>query len=317
MMEAFEHIAIALAQTILVVACSPLVTGLIQKLKARLQCRTGASVWQPYRDLLKLLRKGTVQSDTASAMFRIVPALVLAATLVAAALVPVVWAPGDGDTTQFPLGDAIVLTGLLALARFLTAIGALDAGGAFGGMGASREMTVGVLVEPVLMLVVFSVALAGGTTDVGELAARRIEVPSFHAPDLLALLAMLVLLLAETGRIPVDNPDTHLELTMLHEGMLLEHSGPGLACMILANHVKQLAMISLVAAIFLPIGLAVRLTAVDLAIAIAAFAAKVAALSVFLALVESSYAKLRFFRLPQFLGVGFVTGFLALSLRIL
>ncbi|TMQ14282.1 MAG: formate hydrogenlyase [Deltaproteobacteria bacterium] len=302
---------------ILIAACSPLVTGVIQKLKARLQCRSGASVVQPYHDLMKLLRKGTVQSDTASGMFRVLPALVLAATLVAATLVPAVWVPEDRAAAQLPLGDAIVLTGLLALARFLTAIGALDAGGAFGGMGASREMTVGVLVEPVLMLVVFSVALAGGTTDLGRLATHRLAVPSFHAPDLLALLAMLVLLLAETGRIPVDNPDTHLELTMLHEGMLLEHSGPGLACMVLAGHLKQLVMISLVAAIFLPIGLATQLAPYAIALALAAFAAKVLVLSVFLALVESSYAKLRFFRLPQFLGVGFVTGFLALSLRIL
>src|SRR5262249_47581784 len=163
------------------VASAPLVTGVIQKLKARLQCRAGASVWQPYRDLVKLLRKGTVQSDTASGLFRVLPALVLAATLVAATLVPVVWVAGDGDATRLPLGAATVLPGLLALGRFLTGVGALDAGGAFGGMGASREMTVGVLVEPVLMLVVFSVALAGGTTDVVQLAERRIEAPAFHA----------------------------------------------------------------------------------------------------------------------------------------
>jgi len=317
-MDRLTHIGMSLAQMGLVVMCAPLVTGIIQKLKARLQSRRGASVWQPYRDLAKLLRKGTVQSDSASAVFPAVPVLVLAATLCAAALVPVLWAGGAPPASSLPLGDAILLLSFLALARFLSAIGALDAGGAFGGMGASREMTVGVLVEPVLMLVVFSMALAGGTTDLGELAARRLDdLPAFGAPDLLALFAMLVLLLAETGRIPVDNPDTHLELTMLHEGMLLEHSGRGLAFMVLATHVKQLVVMAMVAAIFFPTGLAASAAPAATALALAAFAGKVLLLAVFLGLVESSYAKLRFFRLSQFLGVGFLTAFLALGLRIL
>ncbi len=310
------HVARTAVQVALVVAAGPLVTGVVQKLKARLQCRRGASVWQPYRDLAKLLRKGTVESDTASPFFRAVPALVLAATVTSAAMLPVLWAPADGATP--PLGDAILLVALLALARFLLAVGALDAGGAFGGMGASREMTVGALVEPALMLAVFSVAVSGGTTDVGLLAARREALAlSWTAPDLLALFAMLILALAETGRIPVDNPDTHLELTMLHEGMLLEHSGPGLACIVLATHVKQLVTLLLVAALFLPLGLARGAAPAELALALAAFAVKVLLLAAFLALVESSYAKLRFFRVPQFLGLGLVCAFLALALRVL
>ncbi len=310
-----DQIGRTAAQVALLVAAGPLVTGLVQKGKARLQCRRGASVWQPYRDLWKLLHKGTVQSDTASPFFRAVPVLVLAATVTAAALVPVLWAPAGGDR---PFGDAILLVALLALARFLLAVGALDAGGAFGGMGASREMTVGLLVEPALMLAVFSVAVSGGTTELGLLAARREALAlSWAAPDLLALFAMLILALAETGRIPIDNPDTHLELTMLHEGMLLEHSGPGLACIVLATHVKQLVVLSLVAALFLPLGLAQGWGAAGLALALGAFAVKTLALAAFLALVESSYAKLRFFRVPQFLGLGFVCAFLALALRVL
>jgi formate hydrogenlyase subunit 4 len=310
-------VARTFAQAGLVVLAGPLVTGFVQKLKARLQCRRGASVWQPYRDLAKLLRKGTVQSDTASPFFRAVPVLVLAATVTAAAMLPVLWAPAGAAT--LPLGDAILLVALLALARFLLAIGALDAGGAFGGMGASREMTVGLLVEPALMLAVFSVAVTGGTTDVGLLAARRGSLwpLSWQAPDLLALFAMLILALAETGRIPVDNPDTHLELTMLHEGMLLEHSGPGLACIVLATHVKQLVTLTLVAALFLPLGLARGSAPGEIALALAAFAVKVLLLATFLGLVESSYAKLRFFRVPQFLGLGLVCAFLALALRVL
>ena len=310
------HAARTALQAALIVAAAPLVTGVVQKLKARLQCRRGASVWQPYRDLSKLLRKGTVQADTASPFFRAIPVLVLAATLTAAAMVPVLWASAGPAT--MPLGDAILLVALLALARVLLAVGALDAGGAFGGMGASREMTVGLLVEPAMMLTVFSVAVSAGTTDVGLLAARRAPLAaSWTAPDLLALFALLILALAETGRIPVDNPDTHLELTMLHEGMLLEHSGPGLACIQLATHVKQLVTLTLVAALFLPVGLATDGSPPAIALALAAYAAKVLALAAFLGLVESSYAKLRFFRVPQFLALGLLCAFLALALRVL
>src|SRR5512137_2716693 len=168
------HTIETVAQAALLVLLGPLVTGFIQKLKARLQCRRGASLWQPYRDLAKLLRKGTVQSDTASPFFRAIPVLVLAATLATTVMLPVLWA----GSAPLHFGDAILLLALLSLARFLCAIGALDAGGAFGGMGASRGMTVGLLVEPALMMAVFSVAVAGGSTALGDLAARRATVPA-------------------------------------------------------------------------------------------------------------------------------------------
>ena len=305
---------LVLIEMTLLVLLGPLVTGTIQQLKARLQCRKGAGVFQPYRDLVKLFRKGTVQADTASGLFRVVPVFVLAATVAAGALVPVVRV----GPAAFPLGDAVMLLGLLALARFLTAIGALDAGGAFGGMGASREMTVAPLVEPVLMMVVFSTAIAAGTTELGALAAHRGSswMLAWGAPDFLGFAAMLVLLPAETGRIPVDNPDTHLELTMLHEGMLLEHSGPGLGCMLLASHTRQIVTLGLVAALFFPVAPPYG-GAAGLLVAAAAFAAKILALAIYLALVESSYAKLRLFRVPQYLGVGFVCALMALALRIL
>jgi formate hydrogenlyase subunit 4 len=312
-----SHIWLAIAQAGLLVLVGPLVTGYIQKLKARLQCRTGASIFQPYRDLNKLVRKGTVQSDTASAFFAAVPVLVLAATVTCATMVPVLWI--QAEDLALPLGDAILLIALLSLGRFLTAISALDAGGAFGGMGASREMTVGLLVEPALMMVVFSVAVVGGTTELGELALRResLSAMSMQAPDLLGFFAMLVLSLAETGRIPVDNPDTHLELTMLHEGMLLEHSGPGLLCLTLAAHTKQIVVLTLVTALFSPIGLARGTSAQAIGLALLAFGTKTLVLATFLGLVESSYAKLRFFRVPQFLGLGLLCAFLSLALRIL
>lgn len=306
---------LVLIELIVLVLLGPLVTGTIQKLKARLQCRQGAGILQPYRDLAKLFHKGTVQADTASGFFRSIPVLVLAATMAAGALVPVLRA----GLPAFPLGDALMLLGLLALARFLTAIGAFDAGGAFGGMGASREMTIAPLVEPVLMMVVFSTALAAGTTELGSLAAHRGSswIIAWHAADFLGFAAMLVLLPAETGRIPVDNPDTHLELTMLHEGMLLEHSGPGLGCMLLASHTRQIVTLGLAAALFFPAGPSDGGGAADLMLGAGTFAAKILVLAIFLALVESSYAKLRLFRVPQYLGIGFVCALTALALRIL
>ncbi len=313
-MIAERPLLLVAAELALLVLLGPLVTGLIQKMKARLQNRQGATVIQPYRDLAKLFRKGTVQADTASGFFGTIPVLVLAATVAAAALVPVV-RTGPPD---FPLGDALLLLGLLALARFLTAIGALDAGGAFGGMGASREMTIAPLVEPVLMMVVFTAALGSGTTELGALAAHRGTswIAGWHAADFLGFAAMLVLLPAETGRIPVDNPDTHLELTMLHEGMLLEHSGRGLGCMMLASHTRQLVTLGLASALFFPVGPGGAGPAA-LLLGLGAFGAKILALAVYLAVVESSYAKLRFFRVPQYLGIGFVCALMALALRIL
>ncbi|MBI2187314.1 MAG: NADH-quinone oxidoreductase subunit H [Acidobacteria bacterium] len=298
----------------LLLLAGPLVTGTIQKIKARLQCRTGADLLQPYRDLAKLFRKDSVQADTASGFFRSIPVLVLAATVTAGALVPVIRV----GPPALPLGDAILLLGLLALARFLTAIGALDAGGAFGGMGASREMTIAPLVEPVLMMVVFSTAVAAGTTELGALAAHRGTewLLAWRAADFLGFAAMLMLLPAETGRIPVDNPDTHLELTMLHEGMLLEHSGPGLGCMLLASHTRQMVTLALVSALFFPAGPA-GTGAASLLLGVGTSAAKILVLAIFLALVESSYAKLRLFRVPQYLGIGFVCALVALALRIL
>jgi formate hydrogenlyase subunit 4 len=308
-------LVLVLVEMAFLVLVGPLVTGAIQKIKARLQCRQGAGLLQPYRDLLKLFRKGSVQADTASGFFRSIPVVVLAATVAAGALVPVV---RTGASTV-PLGDALLLLGLLSLARFLTGVGALDAGGAFGGMGTSREMTIAPLVEPVLMMVVFSTAVAAGTTELGALAAHRGTswILAWHAADFLGFAAMLVLLPAETGRIPVDNPDTHLELTMLHEGMLLEHSGPGLGCMMLASHTRQIVTLGLVAALFFPIGLSGDPGSLGFVLGLGAFLAKISVLAIYLALVESSYAKLRFFRVPQYLGIGFICALVALALRIL
>jgi formate hydrogenlyase subunit 4 len=274
-------------------------------------------VVQPYRDLAKLLRKGTVQSDTASGFYRAIPPIVLASTVSAASMVPVLVLPAA--VTAPPLGDAILLIGLLALGRFLTALGALDAGGAFGGMGASREMTLGPLVEPVLLLVVFSVAVAAGTTDLAELAARRATHAelAWRAPDILALGAALVLLLAESGRIPVDNPDTHLELTMIHEGMLLEASGRSLALLVYASELKLVLLAALFAAAFLPFGAATELTPLPLLLGIGIGLVKIFLIGQGLALLDATVAKARILALPDLLGLASLLALTGLGARLL
>jgi formate hydrogenlyase subunit 4 len=211
----------ALASLLLALALAPLLQGLIKSTKARLQMRLGPPLLQPYADLAKLFRKGTVEPETASWVFRLAPWVVLGSTLAAAALVPTVMAASSG------VGDALLFGGLLALGRAALALAALDTGSNFAHMGASREMAISALVEPGLLAALFALAAPFGTTDLGALAAARAAAGWAAAGPaaLLALAALLVVVLAETGRVPVDNPDTHLELTMVHEGMLLEYAG--------------------------------------------------------------------------------------------
>jgi formate hydrogenlyase subunit 4 len=211
-----------------------------------------------------------------------------------------------------------VLVGLLAMGRFALAAGALDTGSPFGGMGSSREMTVGALAEPALMLGLFTIALSAGSLNLGELARTGAERgPSFQPSEILAAAGLFLVLIAETGRIPVDNPATHLELTMIHEAMVLEYAGPDLALVEWASAVKELLFMTLLATLFLPVGLAVDPTAGDLLIAVALWALKVLLLAVALTLVESTNAKLRFFRVPELMAVSLGLGFLALAIRFL
>jgi formate hydrogenlyase subunit 4 len=243
----------------------------------------------------------------ASWIFRGAPWLVLGATLAAASLVPLVAIRG-------PLGggDLIVLAGLLALARFAQALAALDTGSSFAGMGASREMAIAALIEPALVATAFALAIPAGTTDPGGIAAAGLADgwAALGPGHLLALAAVLVVVVAETGRIPVDNPDTHLELTMVHEGMLLEYSGPHLAALQLAALVKQALVLGLVGALLLPWGLGAPWP-----VALAALLLKLGALGLLLASIESVYAKLRILRLPELLATSFALSGLSLAAR--
>jgi formate hydrogenlyase subunit 4 len=293
---------------------APFLTGTIRKTKARLQARRGAPVLQPYRDLAKHWAKGTVESEAAGPVGRIVPAAALGAILVAALLVPAVAA----RPALVGWGDLIAVLGLLALARFAMALGALDAGSAFGGMGSSRDVSIAALVEPVALLALVGVAIGVGSTDLGVIAgAGSAAGLSLLSPThLLAAAAFAVVVLAESGHYPVDNPDTHLELTMAHEGLLIEASGRRLALLMLAGHVKQALLLAIFVAAFLPWGAATELAPWPLALGLILFAAKVLLLGQAIALVDASIAKLRILRLPDLLGSAALLALTGLAARI-
>jgi formate hydrogenlyase subunit 4 len=299
-----------LLQTILLLLLAPLVSGCIRNWKARLQNRRGAPVWQPYSDLIKFFRKDMVISDHASWVFSFAPYVVFITALLAGLLVPMV-------TAQAPLslfGDVLALVGLLALGRFFLALGGLDPGSAFGGMGSSREMTIAAVAEPAMMLAIFTVAITAGSTDISHIiqAAQSPTWKLLNPTHVMAFAALFIVLLAETGRIPVDNPATHLELTMIHEAMLLEYSGRYLALMEWGTSIKQLVLMTLLVNIFFPVGIAATNTAAALGIGALAYAGKLILLAAAVVIVETTNAKLRLFRVPDLLSAAFVLGTIAL-----
>jgi formate hydrogenlyase subunit 4 len=298
------------SQTVFLLALAPLVTGCIRNWKARLQNRRGPRVVQPYFDLVKFLRKDMVISEHASWVFSAAPYVVFITALLVGLMVPMV-------TTQAPLslfGGVMAVVGLLALGRFFMALGGLDPASAFGGMGSSREMTIAAIAEPALMLAIFTVAITVGSTDFSHMvaASQQSGWDLLNPTHLMAFAALFIVLLAETGRIPIDNPSTHLELTMIHEAMLLEYSGRYLALMEWGASIKQLVLMAIVVNIFLPVGLAGDGSAVALGLGLAVFLGKILLLSGAVVLVETANAKLRLFRVPDLLSAAFVLAAMAL-----
>jgi formate hydrogenlyase subunit 4 len=297
------------AQMALVLLFAPLLTGFVRKLKARLLRRRGATVLQPYRDLLRLLRKEVVLAENASWLFRAAPYLIFAATWVGAALVPT-YATGLLFSWS---ADLIVIIALLGSARFLLALAGLDIGTSFGGVGSSREVMIASLAEPAMLLIAFTVALVAGSTQLSTVAEFM------NSPEVglrvsvgMALIALVMVAIAENARIPVDNPATHLELTMVHEARVLEYSGRHLAMIEFASFLKLLLYVSLIACLFAPWGLAPPgADPAAFAIGAAAWLGKLAVAGALLALFETSIAKMRVFRVPEFLGAALMLGLLA------
>ena len=301
-------LAFQLIQMTLVIALAPLLTGVTRKVKARLTRRRGASVLQPYRDLYRLVRKEAIVADSATWLFRFAPYIVFASTWVAAALVPT-FATGLLFSWS---ADLIAIVALLGVGRFFLALAGMDVGTAFGGLGASRESMFATLAEPAMLTTVFSLALIAGSTQLSTVAAFMASSHVGLRVTLgMGLVALVMVALAENGRIPVDNPSTHLELTMVHEAMVLEYSGRHLALIELAAMLKLALYVSLIACVFAPWTLAIADASVaDRLLGALAYVAKLGLAGMALGAFEISIAKMRVFRVPDFLGAAMMLGFL-------
>jgi formate hydrogenlyase subunit 4 len=298
-----------MVQILLALATAPLITGYVRLVKARLNGRRGASVLQPYRDLYRLTQKEAVVAHSASWIFRAAPYVVFASAWLAACLIPTF------TTNIFlaPAADMIALVALLAVGRFWLALAGMDVGTAFGGIGASREMLIASLAEPAMLMVTFSLSLVSGTTQPAQIVAFVLSGNvGIEVSIGLAMAAMVMVAIAENGRIPIDNPSTHLELTMVHEAMVLEYSGRHLAMIEAAAMVKLTLYMALVACLFAPWGMAQPGAGpVGVLIGMASFMLKLFVLATGLALFETVIAKMRVFRYADFLGGALLLGLLA------
>ncbi|TWF92640.1 respiratory chain complex I subunit 1 family protein [Saccharopolyspora dendranthemae] len=298
-------------QCALVVAGSPLLVGAMRQVRARLEGRAGAGIGQPWRDLRKLLRKESISPRGTSEVFRIAPVLLVSTTAVVAIVVPFVTTASAVD----PVADLFAVVALLALGTVVLALAGLDTGTAFGGMGASREMTIIALVEPTLLVSIFALSVRVGSTNLGAIVTSTLHDPArvISPVSLLAAVALAVVIIAETGRLPVDNPATHLELTMVHEAMILEYSGRDLALIEWASAMRLTVFLGLLANLFVPWGIATSAAPLALLGGVAAFAVKVALLGLLLAAGEVFLAKLRLFRVPELLAGSFLLSLLAVA----
>ncbi len=292
-----------IVQMVLLVGLAPLAAAVVKRMRARLQNRRGPKLFQPYRDLAKLFSKTPVLAERASWLFRLTPYVVFVSTVLAAAIIPVILI----DTPLAAAADVIALVALFALARFFLALGAMDTGTAFGGMGASREMTFSALAEPAMLMSIFVLSMASESTNLSTMIEAVLNGHLGLHPSLaFALAAMLLVTIAETGRIPVDNPSTHLELTMIHEAMILEYSGRYLALIEWAGQIKLLLFATLLLNLFFPWGMAVNDSPPAMLLAIVSWVTKLLVLFVLLALFENRMAKMRIFRVPEYLGLAFL-----------
>jgi len=300
-------------QMLMVLALAPLLTGFIRKLKAQLLQRQGPALLQPYRDLMRLMRKDVVLAETASWLFRVIPYIIFAGTWVAASLVPTF---GSGLLFSWA-ADLIAIIALLGSARFFLALAGMDVGTAFGGIGSSREVMIASLAEPAILITVFAVAMIAGSTQLSSIAEYMESGAAGLRVSLgLALVALIIVAIAENGRTHVDNPATHLELTMVHEAMVLEYSGRHLALIDLSSQLKLLVYVSLIACMSMPWGAAEpRASDVALGIGALTYIGKLTVCGILLAVFETSIAKMRVFRIPEFLGAALMLALLATLLR--
>lgn len=312
----WQEILIELVQAIVLIAIAPLMAGIVSKFKARMQKRIGASVFQPYRDLAKMFRKDSVTSRNCSWVFRAVPYVCMASMLVLAMMTPFIY-----TGVLAPFGDLVAVVYLFTMFRFAMVLGGLEGGSTFGGMGSSREMMMSVLIEPALLLSIATLAvISGAGTNMGGISANIAEmgVAAIVPALILAGASFMITLLAENARIPFDNPTTHLELTMVHEAMMLEYSGRGLAMMELSSMMRLTIFMAMVGSLFFPWGIATDLTVASLLSSAVVMAVKMVIVAFVLSLIESALCKTRLFKTPNLLTASFTLSLLAMiSLYIL
>lgn len=303
----------ALLNTAFVILISPLFISLIKKVKAYTQGRRGPPLLQTYFMLSKLLRKENVYSSNSSMIMRLTPLINIAFILTASLFVPLVFVPEP----VAGIGNVILFLYIMVCAKFFMALAGLDAGSTFGGMGSSREMTFSAVIEPVTIVVFAALAFILKTTNLIEMFAFNAASETFNPVLMLVALSLFIILVVEASRIPVDNPETHLELTMIHEAMLLEYSGPNLALMELSHAIKQTLFMGVLINILLPIGLALSFSPVGIAVSVAVFVVKAVILAVTVGFFESAMAKLRLFRLPTLFMMAFFFSFATILFEIL
>ncbi len=304
-------VLVAVVQAVFVVSVAPLLVGMMRRLRSRLEGRVGPPIRQPWRDLRKLLGKQRMVSQHTSWVFSVAPLVLCGAALLVAAIVPTLSTASSLDQ----VGDLFAVVYLLLLGTVFLALAGLDAGTAFGGMGSSREMAITAIAEPTILVAIFALSVTTGSSNLGAIVASTLSHPSTAASpaSLLAFGALGVVTIAETGRIPVDNPSTHLELTMIHEAMTLEYSGPDLAMIELAAHVRLVIFLGLLANLFLPWGIATTAEPLQLLFAAGAVLVKLVVFATVIAVGEVFLAKVRLFRVPELLATSFVLAFLAVT----
>lgn len=299
-----------LVQSLLLIALAPLLTGIVKKLKAYLRGYTGPSVLQPYYDLQKLFGKGRVVSRHSSFITVLGPLLSFAAAVTAALFIPVVYTRNDSY-----LGNVFVIIFTLGIIKFMNALMGLDCASTFGGMGSSREMFISMLAEPVMFVIITFLYFETKSFNLFDIAAINDSVQNYNAAHIIAAFAFFILIITENARVPVDNPETHLELTMVHEAMLLDISGSDLAFAELASSIKLTVFLTIFINCFAPYGVATALSLNAILLSAVLYAAKLLLCIAIIAYIEVSMAKYRLFRVPEFLAAAFSFGIVAITLN--
>ena len=304
-------ILLVILQVVVATATTPLLLGVMRQVRARMEGRVGPGVLQPYRDVRKLLAKEPLRADGSSGLLVAAPLVLLVSSLMVIALVPLV------TTATIPAvpNDLFVVVSILLIGSVALALLGLDAGTAFGGMGSSRHMMIAALVEPTVLMSVYALSIPVGSSTLSRIVvARGADVTRVVTPaGLLAVVALVVVVLAETGRLPVDNPSTHLELTMIHESMILESAGRDMAWLEVGSWLRLTALLGLVVNLALPWGLADGAQPLAVLIAVVAFIAKLLVAGALIAAAEVFMAKVRLFKVPELLAGSFVLAFLAVT----